>query len=285
MSHAGKLFHNALSASSQKIRLALAEKQLRWDSEEIDLRVGQQHSPAYRQLNPAGVVPTLVHHGEALVESSAILEYLDEVFPDVSLRPADPVARLRMRALIRKLDGIHHAANGFLTYAILVRPSLRGLDPTRLDTMSAAMPDVTARVSRREALSMGLEAPAFPQAVKTQVVMLDTMNTLLMQADHLAGPSLSLADFTALPYVARLDHMGWTAALIDSRPRLADWFARMRARQAYRDAVERWMPAAVAEQWLASGQAAWPAANAALASETDHSATRSSKAAVAPSAG
>ncbi|WP_315834840.1 glutathione S-transferase family protein [Bradyrhizobium prioriisuperbiae] len=261
MNHAGKLFHNALSASSQKIRLALAEKKLRWDSEEIDLRAGQQHSPAYRQLNPAGVVPTLVRDGETMVESSAILEYLDDVFPDQSLRPNDQAERARMRALIRRLDDIHHAANGFLTYAVLVRPSLLALDPTRLDAMIAAMPDARARASRREAQELGVESPMFPDAVKTQIALLDTMDGLLARTDHLAGDALSLADITALPYVARLDHMGWTATLMDGRPRVADWLARMRTRQAYAEAIDRWMPPAVVAQWLALGQAAWPAAS------------------------
>src|SRR5258708_40203294 len=121
MHHAGKLFHAELSASSQKIRLALAEKQLAWESEPIDLRKGQQHALAYRELNPNGVVPTLVHDGQVLIESSAILEYLDNALPARPPRPKDALARHRMPARTRKLVDTHDA-NGFLTYAVLVRP-------------------------------------------------------------------------------------------------------------------------------------------------------------------
>lgn len=122
-----RLHHSLFSASSQKVRLALAEKRLAYDSVAVDLQAGEQHWAAYRALNPRGVVPTLVHDGAVLIESAAILEYLDDVFPEPALRPSDPVARQHMHAWVRRLDDVHHPANGMMHYAVLGRADLQAL--------------------------------------------------------------------------------------------------------------------------------------------------------------
>jgi len=265
MHHAGKLFHAELSASSQKIRLALAEKQLAWESEPIDLRKGQQHTLAYRELNPNGVVPILVHDGQVLIESSAILEYLDDAFPERPLRPKDALGRHRMRVWTRKLVDTHEP-NGFLTYAVLVRPAMKTADPVQLDARIAAMPDARLRALRYAAMHQGIEAPQFSESVKHVALLLNDMDAALAKTSFLAGPEVSIADLTALPYVARLLHMGWTQELLAGRPHVADWLERMTTRPSYESAIMQWFPPGVSQQWLDLGERAWPAAKAALGS-------------------
>ena len=75
-----ELYHNINSVCAQKIRLALAEKGLTCQDNLMKLN-GDQFDPAYLKLNPNGVVPTLIHDGQAITESAVILYYLDEVFP------------------------------------------------------------------------------------------------------------------------------------------------------------------------------------------------------------
>ena len=77
------LYHFNNSVCSQKIRMVLREKGVdNWESVEVDLFTGKQFDPEYLKLNPKGVVPTLVHDGKVVTESTLIAEYLDEVFPD-----------------------------------------------------------------------------------------------------------------------------------------------------------------------------------------------------------
>ena len=253
-----RLHHNLFSASSQKVRLALAEKHIAWESVEVDLQAGQQHTPAYRALNPRGVVPTLVHNDAILIESAAILEYLDDVFPQPALRPVDPVARQRMRAWIRRLDDVHHPANGMMHYAVLGRPTLRALSPDRLSALLQAMPNRRDRTLRAAAAHLGVDAPEFADAVLTQEEMLDAMNEALTGTAWLVGDAISLADLTALPYVARLEQMG-LVALIESAERqaLAGWYGRMKKRASWQDAIGV-LPASVIERWQALGRQAWP---------------------------
>ena len=73
-----KLYHNALSTCSQKVRLVLAEKHLTFESILMDLQTGDQFSAEYRKINPKAVVPSLEDQGRVYIESSLINEYLDD---------------------------------------------------------------------------------------------------------------------------------------------------------------------------------------------------------------
>ncbi|AWB25939.1 maleylacetoacetate isomerase [Methylobacterium currus] len=90
------------STSSYRLRIALALKGLTPEQAPVHLvRNGGEHrSEAYRRINPQGRVPSLVlDDGSVLIQSPAIIEYLEEVYPDPPLLPADPVARARVRAV------------------------------------------------------------------------------------------------------------------------------------------------------------------------------------------
>ena len=92
-----ELYHNDMSTCSQKARLALAEKGLRWTSHHMRLRAADQHKPEYLALNAGGVVPTLVHDGTVIIESTVINEYLDDEFPKPALRPTEAHGCAAMR--------------------------------------------------------------------------------------------------------------------------------------------------------------------------------------------
>ncbi|HEY6458366.1 MAG TPA: glutathione transferase [Steroidobacteraceae bacterium] len=77
--------------------VSLREKGLPFDVQAVDLSVKENHAPAFAATSITRRVPTLVHDGFALSESSAISEYLDESFPGAPLYPADPRCRARAR--------------------------------------------------------------------------------------------------------------------------------------------------------------------------------------------
>lgn len=77
--------------------VTLLEKKLPFTLKTVNLEAGEHNTPEYRKLALTGRVPMLVHGDLALNESSAIIEYLDEVFPEVKVLPADPVQRARAR--------------------------------------------------------------------------------------------------------------------------------------------------------------------------------------------
>lgn len=101
------------SSASYRVRMALNLKGLDYEQRFVHLvrDGGQQHADAYRKLNPQGQVPTLVHGERVLTQSPAILEYIDEVFPDRALLPGDPDGRARVRALAAMIACDMHPVN------------------------------------------------------------------------------------------------------------------------------------------------------------------------------
>ncbi|KAA3599630.1 maleylacetoacetate isomerase [Stenotrophomonas pavanii] len=101
------------SSAAYRVRIGLELKGLAWEARPVHLvrDGGEQHRDAYRALNPQQQVPTLLHEGHVLTQSLAILEYLDERFPQVPLLPADAAGRARVRALAQLVACDIHPIN------------------------------------------------------------------------------------------------------------------------------------------------------------------------------
>ena len=96
-----KLFSFFRSSAAFRARIALNIKAIPYDIVNVDLRapVSGQNAPDYRALNPQGLIPALLAEGTPIAQSLAIIEYLDEVYPQPPLLPASPVERARVRAM------------------------------------------------------------------------------------------------------------------------------------------------------------------------------------------
>ena len=128
------LFFHPLSTFSQRVRIALIEKQIPARLVEVDLFSRAQHRPEYLSRNPYGRVPTLEEDGLVLYESSAILEYLEATRPSPPLLPVD--VRLRARAsMLIKLCDIELAEPG---RAILLPKRFLPQERWRADRMAEA---------------------------------------------------------------------------------------------------------------------------------------------------
>jgi maleylacetoacetate isomerase len=94
-----KLYSFFRSSAAFRVRIALNLKQIAYETVAVHLRRNDQSKPDYRAVNPQGLVPALQDSGLKLIQSLAIIEYLDEVHPDPPLLPKDPAGRARVRAL------------------------------------------------------------------------------------------------------------------------------------------------------------------------------------------
>ncbi|MCB2058572.1 MAG: maleylacetoacetate isomerase [Novosphingobium sp.] len=99
------------SSAAYRVRIALNLKGIGYRREAIDLVEGKQRSADYRRLNPQGLVPALAIDGALLTQSMAIVEYLDERFPDPALLPTDLLERSRVRALALSVVADIHPLN------------------------------------------------------------------------------------------------------------------------------------------------------------------------------
>jgi glutathione S-transferase len=231
-----ELYHSINSVCAQKVRIALVEKDLAWTDHLVDL-FGGQFDPAYMKLNPNAVVPTLVHDGKVVIESSVILYYIDEAFPKPSLMPGDPSLRARVRMYNKLIDEYLHNACMILTFATAFRPGLAKLSPEALEAKLLAPSPLKKRAEyKRDVIAHGLQSKFVGEALELHQKLLGWMEESLQGGPWLAGDRFSLADAAVIPYILRLDFLR-LAPIWAGRPQVAQWYERMRQRPSVRRAV------------------------------------------------
>ena len=94
-----KLYGYFRSSASYRVRIALNMKGLDYEQVSIHLAKGQQYKPEFSEISPQNLVPVLEHDGQRLYQSPAIIQYLDEKFPQPALLPKDSPGRNRARSL------------------------------------------------------------------------------------------------------------------------------------------------------------------------------------------
>jgi glutathione S-transferase len=99
-----ELYNFAQSTCSLKVRICLAEKEVEWVDHPLISRNHDHLSDWYLKLNPNGVVPTLIHDGRSIFESSVIIQYLDQIFPQSPLMPTDPYTQAQLRSWLAFVD-------------------------------------------------------------------------------------------------------------------------------------------------------------------------------------
>jgi glutathione S-transferase len=251
------LYHGTTSVCSIKARLALAEKALAWEGEVLNLQRGDQHRPEYARLNPNEVVPTLVHDGRIVIESTLIIEYLDETFPDPPLMPADPYSRAIARLWMKKVDDYLHASCSAITFATANRKVLLRKTPAELEAHLASVPDPAYRERQRLSIAHGLAAPHVAQAVRNFDKYIGEMEATLARQPYLAGQAYSLAEAAATPYVNRAELLGMDRLWVERRPHVADWLARVRARPSFDPAITKWLTDADRERFDIPREETW----------------------------
>jgi len=116
-----KLYDYAYSSAGYRVRIALNMKGVVVDRETIHLIKdgGQQHSDAYKAVNPQELIPALAVDGQVIGQSLAIIEYLDETYPVPPLMPSYPVERARVRQIAQAVACDIHPINNLRARQLL----------------------------------------------------------------------------------------------------------------------------------------------------------------------
>jgi glutathione S-transferase len=231
-----ELYHDWRSFCSIKVRLCLAEKGLEWESRYVDLMKLEHTTPEYLKINPNGIVPTLVHDGVPILESTLINEYLEEVFPEVPLMPEDPIDRARARYWVKYEDDVLHPAIRPATFALMMSPDLAQRSDEELEAMIEAHPNKQRAEEFRLIARAPIDHAKVEAAKQTMKTALTKLERRLNEAPWLGGPTYSLADIAAAPFIDRLEELN-LSGLWEGKSALADWIVRTKARPAYQLAV------------------------------------------------
>jgi glutathione S-transferase len=228
------LYNAPQSTCSQRVRFVLNAKGLSFEERKLDLLAGDQLAPAYLALNPNGVVPTLDHDGNIVIDSSVIIEYLDEIVPEpASFTPRAPVTRAQMRALMRFIDEMPAAAVRVPTFNLAFLPRFAAMSEEEFLAFAESKP-----LRKEFMLAMGRKG--FPE--KDMNAALDRMRRTYERMDRaitesggpwLLGKNITLADIALMPAIVRMADLGLDTMWKDM-PRVVRWYDEIRAHAAFK---------------------------------------------------
>lgn len=253
-----KLYHGPTSVCSQKVRVALAEIGLDYESHLLDLQKGDQFDPDYMRLNPEAVVPTLVDDALVLFESSLIAEYLDKTYNDGRFMPEETALEARTRLWLVRSIAVHGAINT-LSFSTAMRAKILSTKtPEEVAAAIARMPDPVAREKRRNLFAEGLNSYHVGQALRILRRCFSDMSNQIGAGDWLSGPTFGLADIALVPYIDRVDRLGFSGLWGEDFATVGTWHKRMRQRHSYATAFDAFIPEDAAKAQRDGGIAFWP---------------------------
>ena len=206
-----RLYHFALSPFSRKVRLSLAEKRI--EVELVEERYWEQ-SAEFLRRNPAGMVPILRLDGKNYTESTAICEYLEDLYPAPELMPKDIAEKYEVRRLVDWFDDkfYNEVTKKLLNERVIKKISGEGYPDSK----------------------------NVKKGAKRIKYHLDYMAWLLERRRWVAGDIMTLADFSAAAQLSCLDYLSdvdWNRSVA-----VKDWYAKIKSRPAFRNILADQVP-------------------------------------------
>jgi len=227
-----KLYNAPQSTCSQRVRFVFNSKKLPFEEVKLNLLEGDQLKPDYLKLNPNGVVPTLDHDGAIVIDSTVIIEYLDEVVPNESFTPENAVERTQIHALMHFIDEMPAAAVRVPTFNLAFLPRFQKMSREDFVTMAESKP-----LRREFMLTMG--QTGFPRhemhaALARLRRAYERMDSEIERSGGpwLLGQRITLADVAVMPALVRMHDLG--LADWQDLPRIVTWFDNIRAQPAFK---------------------------------------------------
>lgn len=224
------LYHSPYSTCSQKVRLALFEKGLPFETETLHFWRGDHLRPEYLAINPNGVVPSLSHDGAVVIDSSVICEYLDEVFPEVPLSPPTALGRAEMRAWLRYTEEVPTPAIRVPSFNQVFLDRLREMSDDRLSDETEARP--LRKHFYREMGKTGFSQARYDEALDKLGQTLARMEKALTLAEWVSGDAFTLADICLVPTIDRMQDLG-LAQMWSELPQVTRWWTAVRGRDSF----------------------------------------------------
>lgn len=230
------LYHHWDSVCSFKVRMCLIEKQLEHESHIIDLIQFDNLQPEYLALNPNGIVPTLKDDGDVIIESTIINEYLEEKYPEHAFTPGDPLARAKMRTLVKLQDDVLYNAQRPAAFQLMVKRMLSNLSREQVDKLVSVHPN-PERASHFINWATGpVDPEVVDEAKKNVEPVLARLESAIDKGPWLMGEDFSLADMAYAPFVNRLRRLMFHELWAD-KPKVSAWIDALVARPSFMKAA------------------------------------------------
>lgn len=217
------------SICSNRVIVALAEKGITdWTPHKMLLVNRDQFKPEYLKLNPQGVVPTLVHDGRPIRESSLICDYIDDLRPDPALKPGDPIERHHMKEWVKLFDERGFEATAVVNFVTKFRLTVP------LEVMEERwkhVPNIDRLYRQQSVIREGVNSPYVMRAIGALESIFRLMeHTLADGRPFIMGDRLTLAEVNFAPFVKVLEMVRFLDSWLDAYPNTRAWWDRMAGR-------------------------------------------------------
>lgn len=235
------LYHAGFSNCSMRVRIALEEKKQNWTSHFIDLLKGDNLTKEYMGINPNGVVPSLVDDGIVIIESTDIIDYIDQKFLTNPLRPESEVDLAEMYTWMRLATDNHLSIKTYMYSNVKDAKKSMKRTPEQMkeyrnnQTFNAALLDFHERFNSSE----GFTKEALEDATSVLDDCFKKMDERLDKNEWLAGDSFSLADITWIPQLVVLKAAKYP---FENYPNLEKWKNAIIQRPSFKQGVMAWLP-------------------------------------------
>jgi glutathione S-transferase len=225
------------SICSNRVLMTLEEKSITdWVPKKMVLLNRDQFKPEYLKLNPKAQVPTLVHDGKVIRESSIICDYLDDLTPSPTLKPKDAADRAQLREWIKDVDESGYQATASLNFVTKFRLEIP------LEQMEARwkkVPDIDRLHRQKSCVHEGFESPYVLRAVGAWERIFKKMEETLSDGrPWIMGEQFTLVETTTAPLIKVMEMLRLLHLWLDDRPNLQRWWDNVTQRQSYQNLEE-----------------------------------------------
>jgi len=232
------LYHHGMSQCSQRVRICLQEKGIAWHSHFMDILNGEHFTEYYRGINPNSLVPTLVHDGKVIIESTDIIKYIDENFPGRSFTPDSQQEQETMAMWLETSNKVKKSIK-ILSHEFLFKPKAKKT-PKQLAQMRATIQNQDLIAFSEEFSSkQGIPKEKILQSISEFHQAFAKMNEHLSRQPWLAGNEFSLADISWMGDVHRMMLMKFP---LTEYPHLQRWIKLIEARPSFQKALVAYEP-------------------------------------------
>lgn len=233
-----ELYYFENSICSERVLMTLAEKNIHdWVPHHIHLFEREQFDPNYLKINPKAQVPTLVHEGNVIRESSIICNYLDELYPAPPLKPPHPSEIARMQEWIKETDESGFEGVASLSFVIVFRAKLMAMSKEDREAYWAGQTVLERTQRQQSCVREGMNSPYALRAIATWERIFSYINeTLSNNSPWLMGNQFTLADLNLAPFVARLAGLQLVEEWFENKPFTQKWWNRIKNRPSYKEA-------------------------------------------------
>jgi GST-like protein len=230
------LYHGAISNCSMRVRMTLIEKGLDWTSHHIDLKKKENISDEYFGINPNGLVPTLVDNGVVHIESNDIIDYLDDTYPEPSLRAEDDA---EMMEWLHLAAAIHVPACKPYVYAMKIAKKIQKTDEEQAKYDELQQNKELKEFHSKHAGSKEFSTSDLDKAKAILGACFTKLEVTLEGRDWIMGDQFTLADISWIPLYFVILGCGYS---FDDYPNIRRWAAGFESRESYQKGILKWCP-------------------------------------------